>query len=108
MKEPDLRKWHRLIGTALALFIIIQAATGLILSLGQITGEHIHNHGNGAALPGHDDESTVFSNRALKSLHHGGANIGMVYRLLVGAGMLWMAGSGVMIFFKVLGRKKKR
>lgn len=33
MKDANLRKWHRRMSITLALFIILQAGTGLLLSL---------------------------------------------------------------------------
>jgi len=33
MKESELRKWHRNFGIFLVLFIIIQAGSGLLISL---------------------------------------------------------------------------
>jgi len=34
MKESVVRKWHRRMGGALALFIILQVGTGLVLTIG--------------------------------------------------------------------------
>jgi len=45
--------------------------------------------------------------KCVEGIHHGGGSIGTVYRLLVGIGMLGMAISGIMIFFKIQARSKK-
>ena len=55
MKESDLRKWHRRMGIGLALFIIFQAGSGLLLSLGQIVTTHSHAHTESIA---HEDTHT--------------------------------------------------
>jgi phosphotransferase system glucose/maltose/N-acetylglucosamine-specific IIC component len=107
MREKVLRKWHRHISMALVLFIIAQVVTGILLSMGQITGEHVHNQEYHGDLPDHH-ERIVFSHPVLKFVHHGGGTIGMAYRLLVGTGLLWIIFTGGMIFLKELKRKQER
>jgi hypothetical protein len=90
MKEPDLRKWHRTMGITLALFIIIQAGSGLLLSL-------------------EDFVATVFPGAPalLTSIHTGGGNLGTPYRVLLGLGLLGMATSGILIYLKIQARTRK-
>jgi len=73
MKEKDLRKYHRILGLALAVFVLAQAGTGLYLSF-----EHHHGF--------------------LSTLHFGGGAIGMVYRLLLAFGMIGLVITGLSIY----------
>ena len=84
MKEANLRKWHRTGGILFAFFIVVQALTGLILTLEDILGtgwgdvfQTIHTHIEGA---------------------------GEVNRVLAGFGMLFMACTGVWIWFMIRRR----
>jgi hypothetical protein len=90
MKEPDLRKWHRIMGITLALFIVIQAGSGLLLSL-------------------EDFFVTDFPAFAafLISIHRGGGNLGTFYRVLLGMGLMGMASSGILIYLKIMARTRK-
>ncbi len=108
MKEANLRKWHRNLGILIALFIMIQTGSGFIISLGQLSVPHSHadqtthesNHNGG--------EAPSFWNESLTFLHHGGGAMGTIYRLLLGVGMMAMAVSGSMIFFRIRARARKR
>ena len=46
MKESDLRKWHRNLGILLFIFIILQAGSGLFITLTNLSVPHTHAHGN--------------------------------------------------------------
>ncbi len=103
MKEIELRKWHRRMGIGLALFLFLQAASGILLSLEglPISGGWAHTeHGMGTLV-----ESTAQTNAdPLGFLHHGGGGLGAVYRLALGAATLWMALSGSWIYLKIRRR----
>ncbi len=88
MKEPHLRKWHRNAGMALLVLILLQVATGLILTVENMLGQYWGG--------------------ILYDIHEGLGFAGHAYRLILGAGLLWMSYSGLMIFLALRNRKKKR
>ena len=88
MREADLRKWHRTGGVFLALFIFLQIITGIVLSVENLLGEYW-----GGII--HD-------------IHEGFGNIGGIYRILLGVGLVWMVISGCMIYMNIRKRMKKR
>ncbi|MEW6350835.1 MAG: hypothetical protein AB1646_17390 [Thermodesulfobacteriota bacterium] len=125
MKEVNLRIRHRQLGMVLALFLVLQAATGLLLSTGLPTGGAGHAHGEQAAgtttarptteeSHGHGEADTHETPHArepgpspaiiLMTIHHGGGTIGTVYRVLLATGIVVQALLGVLIFFKIRSR----
>ncbi len=107
MKEVNLRKWHRNLGIAMALFIILQAGSGFLISLSQLSVPHSHagQATHGSSHSGEEERS--FWNEDLGLLHHGGGTTGTIYRLVLGIGMMAMAVSGSMIFFRIRARTRK-
>ena len=88
MQEVELRQWHRTMGIILALFILLQATSGAMMAL-----EFFLN------LPG------LFG--PLTRLHFGGGALGHIYRIILGLGVMGMATSGSLIYFKIRARSKK-
>jgi len=107
MKEADLRSLHRAVGIIVAVFIIFQAGSGFVLSLGGLpigsTDAHEEALNTGHA---HEEGESVWHD-ALEFIHLGGGIVGTIYRLLLGLGIVATAVSGGMIFFSVRARKKK-
>ena len=100
MKKITLRTWHRRIGIILALFIILQTGSGLLISLGDLSPSQSHAHSEPAvAAGGHEEEERPW-HEALEFIHHGAGSAGPLYRIIIGIGILWMAISGVLIFFQ--------
>lgn len=91
MKELDLRKWHRTMGITLALFIVIQAGSGLLLSLEDFLA---------SIFPG--------APALLTSIHTGGGGLGTFYRVLLGLGLVGMAASGSLIYSKIKARSGQK
>ena len=104
MKELNLRKWHRNLGIILTAFIILQAGSGLLLSLGDIEIPHSHEGPSSTAGPGHHEEGNINWSDLSAFMHHGGGTVGIAYRLLLGLGLLGLTISGGMIFIKVRAR----
>ena len=100
MNEKDLRKWHRRMGITLAILIILQAGTGILLTLGSLSDEHSEQSAQQVAPQTEESEWE----EALEFIHHGADGVGFVYRLIVGFGMLGMAVSGSFIYFKIRSR----
>ncbi len=88
MDEAYLRKWHRTMGIILAFFIFLQAASGALMALEFAL--------NSTGLFG-----------VLTSLHFGGGSWGHLYRILLGLGLMGMAASGTLIYFKIQARMRK-
>jgi hypothetical protein len=89
MTEASLRKWHRRLGLTLALSIVFQAASGIVLN------------------------SETFSTFAIMAiwgnlLHRGGGDFGIVYRWVLGLGLIAMALMGSLIYLKIWQRTTKR
>jgi hypothetical protein len=96
MTEGYLRTWHRRMGIILALFIVIQTASGVMLSfIGLVPGGGV----DGSLWHG--------LNEFLEPLHLGGGVWGKLYRIALGLGLLGMATSGTLIFFKIRARTLK-
>jgi hypothetical protein len=89
MNEAYLRKWHRRLGIILALFILLQTASGVVLNLEDLV-----------EIPLILGWANVF--------HRGGGDFGTVYRTLLGLGLLGMAASGSLIFYKIWQRTWKK
>jgi hypothetical protein len=107
MKEISLRTWHRRIGIILALFIILQAGSGFFITLGDLIPSQSPDTESAVAATTVDDEKH-FWDEALEFIHFGAGAAGGLYRILLGAGVLWMAVSGGLIFFRIRTRSKKR
>jgi uncharacterized iron-regulated membrane protein len=85
MKEATLRRYHRYLGVSIALLVVFQVGTGLLLSLNALIGSN--------AL------DTV-----LTFIHFGDGVIGNVYRIVLGATLLFMVVTGAWIYLKMLAR----
>ncbi|MFP4477051.1 MAG: hypothetical protein ACLFOY_15935 [Desulfatibacillaceae bacterium] len=81
MKHFTLSKWHRNIGIVLAVFLLVQALTGLTMAVG-----HLFH---------------LYYPAWIGSLHHEGGAVGSVYRIVLGlvAGVQVLL--GVWIFARV-------
>jgi hypothetical protein len=107
MKESDLRAWHRNLGIILSLFIILQTVTDLLISLSEAGVPHTHANSESVVQANTHGEVKSKWSASIAFIHHGAGAIGMFYRILLGIGMLGMAVSGSMIFFKVRAHSKK-
>lgn len=107
MKEAQLRKWHRGIGISLALFLSIQASTGVLLNLDALPLSMGFAH---VEDKGHSQVGLTLQDGAelVESLHHGGGSWGALYRLALGVAATWMAVSGSWIFLKIRFRSKAK
>lgn len=107
MKESDLRKWHRVLGIFLFLFVIMQAGSGLLISLGGLGTGDSHSQVHSEAMSGMDAEGEESPwLEVLKFVHHRAGLLGFVYRIFVGMGTLGMAITGSVIFMRIRARKK--
>ena len=86
MKEATLRKSHRSAGIVFVIFIVIQTVTGILLSVEDIMGDYWGGQ--------------------LQYLHYRFRPVGDYYRILLGVGLLWLAGTGSIIWFKIRQRMR--
>jgi hypothetical protein len=107
MKEVNLRKWHRRFGIILALFIILQGGSGLLITLSDLIPSKSHAPTGPAVAATVADEEEPFLEEAVDFIHFGAGTAGALYRIVLGAGILWMAISGGIIFFRIRARSKK-
>lgn len=108
MKAVDIRIWHRRIGIIVALFLILQAGSGLLIGLGALNPSQSHAHSEPAVSSGGHEEAESPWHEALEFIHHGAGTAGTLHRIIIGIGILWMAISGGLIFFQTRARSKKR
>ncbi|MFO7875143.1 MAG: hypothetical protein R6U55_00990 [Desulfovermiculus sp.] len=106
MNISGMRKWHRSIGIVLALFIMLQAGSGLLLTISEFSETSAHtSEGHG------HDENSVQSftwHTVLGWIHHSESIWMGVYRILLGVGILAQTVIGVMIFIETRQRVKSR
>ena len=107
VRESDLRKCHRRLGITLALFIIFQAGSGLLISLGEIGTPHSHAHSETAGTAHSNYENATLWDKSQGFIHHGGGKIGTAYHTILTIGLLGMAVSGSIIFFRIRARIKR-
>ena len=82
MKEADLRSLHRTVGIIVAVFIIFQAGSGFVLSLGGLPIGSTHAHEE-ALNTGHaQEEGESVWHDALEFIHLGGDIVGTFYETI--------------------------
>ena len=104
MKESALRKLHRRVGIMLALFIVLQAATGCLISFGYLVPASGHTHSELVGQHAQERQGPSLWNTTITAIHYGAGSAGDVYRILLGIGLVVMAVSGSSIFVKIRTR----
>ncbi len=117
MKEKDLRRYHRMTGVVLAVFIIVQAGTGLIFTIGKMTGDSGgHDHGTAGisvspvskALASSSESGRSDTHESLLStVHYGGGLIGNIYRVLLAVALIGQVSGGVWIYTRIRKRRNE-
>lgn len=120
MKEKDLRRYHRITGVVLAVFIIVQAGTGLIFTIGKMAGSsggHDHGTADVSIFPSSKaqaNSSEPEASRAHESesllgiVHYGGGMIGNIYRLVLAVTIIGQVSGGLLIYMRIKARKKAK
>jgi uncharacterized iron-regulated membrane protein len=101
-KETDLRKWHRLMGIWAGPLMILQAASGIFLSVDWLMGIH-HRIGDASAmifrLSQGGDVIPV-------EIHYGIGKAEAFYHIALGVAVIGMGVSGFILFLRA--RKRQR
>lgn len=116
MKEKDLRRYHRITGIVLAVFIIVQAGTGLIFTIGKMAGNSgSHDHGTAgismspvskALASGSESGESEVHESLLSTVHYGGGMIGNMYRLLLAVALIGQVSGGLWIYIRIRKRQQ--
>jgi uncharacterized iron-regulated membrane protein len=88
VKEPELRKWHRVTGLVIAFFAAVQVLTGIVLSVEDMLNEYWGGF--------------------IRDFHEGYGLIGNIYRIALGAALVWMIVSGMQIYRSIRQRTRSR
>ena len=94
MKGIQLNKLHRYVGITIAPFLVIQTLTGLLLNFGAL------RQGVSAPAGGDPPVTSTQWDAAFIKAHFGPGVIVDFYHLLLGAGIVWMAVTGWIIFLR--------
>jgi uncharacterized iron-regulated membrane protein len=97
MKGPYLNKLHRYVGIVVAPFLVIQTLSGLLLDFGLFR----------RGAPGGPAPVRGAWDPLLTRVHFGPGPINDAYHLLLGAGIVWMAVSGWLLYLR-LRRARRR
>lgn len=101
MKDLRINTLHRYVGIVIAPFLVIQALSGLLLDFGLFRG--------GGAGPGGEKAPAARSawDLFLMKIHFGPGLISSSYHLLLGAGIIWMAVSGWVLYLRLRRARRK-
>ena len=104
MNEPQLRKLHRFVGAVLAPLLVLQALSGVLLSVDWLFGIHRRfGESVGDVSPG----LARLWDAALVEIHYGTGVGGAVYHILLGLAVVGLAASGLGIYFHIRARLRR-
>ena len=104
MREPELRVLHRRAGVVLAPLLVLQALSGVLLSVDWLLGIHRRvGESVGKAAPA----LARLWDAALVEIHYGTGVGGAVYHILLGIAVVGVAASGFVIFLRVRARLRR-
>ena len=104
MKEPDLRKLHRIAGVAVAPLLILQVLSGVFISVDWLMG--IHRRA-GEAIEETFSPLLRLWDMILVEIHYGPGLAGALYHIVLGVASIWVVASGFVIFLRVRARQRK-
>ena len=103
MKEADLRKWHRVTAIWTGPLIILQAVSGIILSIDWLL--EIHRR-FGETLRENIPPLVRLWDTLLIEIHYGIGKTGAFYHIVLGGAAIWLAVSGIIIYLRMWNRKR--
>lgn len=92
--RANLNKLHRYIGICIAPLVVCQTLSGLLLNFGVVS------QGTTEQTDWRLDAVHSTLDHVLKKIHFGPGLINDSYHLLLGAGIIWMAVSGWMLYLR--------
>jgi len=102
MKKIRLNILHRYVGIFIAPFIVLQALSGLLLNFGMFRkGSAAATGPDGGAVPSIWDPILV-------KVHFGSGLLNNAYHILLGAGIVWMAVTGWILYLRIRRVMKKQ
>ena len=104
MKEPDLRKLHRITGVAVAPLLVLQVLSGILISVDWLMGIHTRA---GEAIEETFSPLLKLWDMILVDVHYGPGTGGAIYHIVLGIASLWVVASGFVIFLKIRARQRK-
>jgi len=125
MTEADLRKWHRTSGIVLAAFFMLQAVTGMVLSVEDFlrddrspsqqvqTGREpspaagSERYVPEVQIPGNlrAGASSEPEEKIIEEIHRGGGYAGALYRIVLGACLIGQSAGGILLFIAIYRRR---
>ena len=103
MNEMNVRKWHRLTAIVTAPLLILQAVSGVFLSVDWLMG--IHSRFS-EALRENVPLLARFWDAILVEIHYGIGNTGALYHIALGVAVIWVSVSGFMISLRIRQRQR--
>ena len=104
MKEPDLRKLHRIAGVAVAPLLILQVLSGIFISVDWLMG--IHRRA-GEAIKENFSPLLRLWDMILVDIHYGPGMGGALYHIVLGIAAIWVVASGLTIFLRIRARRRQ-
>jgi hypothetical protein len=104
MEELDIRKLHRIVGIVIAPLLILQALSGIFLSVAWLLGFHRRI---GETIKENIPPLIRLWDMILVNIRYGLGVGGAFYHDLLGIGAIGVAVSGFMIFLKIRARQKR-
>ena len=104
MKEPDLRKLHRIAGVAVAPLLMLQVLSGIFISVDWLMGLHRRA---GEAIKETFPPLLKLWDVILVNIHYGPGTGGAFYHIVLGIASLWVVASGFVIYLRIRARQKK-
>lgn len=107
MKQSDMRKLHRNIGIIIAVFIVLQAGSGLLITIAEFSEASETPVSSSAEHEYEEHEQDTSTLRAaLGWIHYDSSAVMSTYRILLGIGILVQTIIGGMMFFDIRRRLK--
>ena len=104
MREPQLRKLHRLAGIVLAPLLVLQALSGVLWAS---TGSSGYTGASGSRSGTVRPALARLWDAALVEIHYGTGVGGAVYHILLGVAVVGLAASGIAIFLQIRARLRR-